>query len=158
MRLGDEVPGILTDKWMFVADDTHKITERVKQYDSACRLVCHVETKQLGIARWVQAEFAQGGAWMIAFRARDPETGDPIIGEPDERVVWQMGRFDTWRRRNPERMDRAVAETIRRRQEQLSEAEQEKNAEMAEKFVRGWKQRTGIKDKIIVPTGAGGSK
>jgi hypothetical protein len=55
-------------------------------------------------------------------------------------------------------MDRAVAETIRRRQEQLSEAEQEKNAEMAEKFVRGWKQRTGIKDKIIVPSGAGGSK
>lgn len=141
---------------MFVADDTHKITERVRQYDSSCRLVCHWETKQLGVARWVEAEFAKGGAWMIAFRARDPETGDPIVGEPDERVIWQMGRFDTWRRHNPKRMAQAAAEVIRRRQEQLSDAEQEKNAELAEKFVRGWKNKTGIKDKIIVPTGAGG--
>lgn len=157
MRLGDEVPGILTDKWLFVAGDTHKITERVKQYDSACRLVCHVATQQLGVARWVQESFAPGGAWMIAFRARDPETGDPITGEPDERVIWQMGRFDTWRQKNPGRMHRAAAEVLRRRQEQLSAAESEKNAEIAEEFVRGWKQRTGIKDKIVVPAGAGGT-
>ncbi|NBV24120.1 MAG: hypothetical protein EBS05_19650 [Proteobacteria bacterium] len=156
MRMGDSVPGILTDEWKFVAEDAHRVAERVREYDRDCRLAVHVPTHQLGVARWTVASFAEGGAWMIAFRCRDPETGEPMIGEPDERVLWLMDRFDMWKQANPGRLAKAAAEIQRRRAEHLEEADRERNAEMAEKFVRGWKLKEGIKDKIYVPAGAGG--
>lgn len=156
MRMGASVPGILTDEWKFVAEDGGDYVQKVRDYDRDCRLAIHVPTHQLGIARWTIASFAEGGAWMIAFRCRDPETGEPMIGEPDERVIWLLNRFDMWKNANPSKLAKAAEQIQRRRDEQLDEPTKERNADMADKFVRGWKLKEGIKDKIYVPAGAGG--
>lgn len=158
MRLGEDVPGILTDHWKFVAEDPGDYVTKVKQYDRDAALVCHVGTGQLGVARYVKAEFAPEGAWMVAFRARDFDSGEPITGDPDQRILDAMGRFDTWARNNPGRLARAAEETLRRREEYLSDEVKAKNYENALKFIHDYKKKSGQKARIYVPAGAGGPK
>lgn len=158
MRLGEDVPGILTDHWKFVAEDPGDFVTKVKQYDPEARLVIHVGTGQLGVARYVKAEFAPEGAWMIAFRAKDFETGEPLTGDPDKRILELMGRFDTWARNNPKRLARAAEETLRRREEYLSDEVRQANYENALKFIHDYKKKSGQSGRIFVPAGAGGLK
>jgi hypothetical protein len=154
LRLGEDVPGILTDKWKFVEDDPY--ADKVKLHDRDAALVCHVETRQFGVARFIKEEFCPGGAWLVAFRARDPETGDPITGRPDGRILDAMRRFDTWGQANPSRMRDLAKVALERREEQISEQQRERNYENALKFIYDYKRASGTKDKIIVPAGAGG--
>ena len=151
MRLGTEVPGILTDKWLFVADDAHNIAQRVRDYDSESRLVAHAETHELAIARWVQASFCPGGAYIIAFKCFDPDTEEPIIGEPDARVLELLKRADTWRRRNPHRFYRATQKIIERREAHNRSLMHDRAAEIARRSVHKSKARHGIKDKAAMP-------
>jgi len=157
MRLGEDVPGILTDHWKFVAEDPGDYVNKVKQYDSEARLVIHVGTGVLGVARWIKADIAPEGAWMIAFRARDPESGELIQGDPDERILHLMRRFDTWANNNPGRLAEAAKETLRRRDEYLSDEVRAANYENALKFIYEYKRKLGTRDKAFVPAGVGGS-
>lgn len=156
MRLGEDIPGILTDHWKFVAEDPGNYVQKVKDYDRDARLAIHVGTRQLGVARYVKADFAPEGAWMIAFRARDPESGDPIVGDPDDRILELMRKFDTWARNNPGRLAKAAEETLRRREEYISDELKAKNYENALKFIYDYQKKAGIKNRIYVPAGAGG--
>jgi hypothetical protein len=158
LRLGEDVPGILTDHWKFVAEDPGDYVSKVKRYDSEARLVIHVGTGQLGVARYVKASFAPEGAWMIAFRVRDPETGEPLTGDPDERVLTLMRKFDTWARSNPGRLAKAAKETLRRREDFLSDEVKARNNENALKFIHDYKKESGQRGRVFVPAGAGGAE
>jgi hypothetical protein len=151
VKLGGEVPGIHTDAWLFVADDTHGIARQVREYDSDARLVAHAETQELAIARWVQESFCPGGAWVIVCKCFDPDTEQPLTGEPDSRVMTLLRRADTWRRRYPERYARAARRVLEGR-ERLRRAElAERNRELAERAVHRYRKNEGIKTKASVP-------
>lgn len=140
-----------------MAEDRGDYTRKVRDYDPDARLVAHVGSGQIGVARWVLDSFAQGGAWMIAFRARDEDSGDEIH-YPDERVLQLQKKFDTWARKNPKRLAKAAEETLRRREEFISDEARAVNYENALKFVHDYKRASGNKSRALglppVPTAA----
>lgn len=148
MKLGREVPGILTAGVLFVEDDVTGIAKRVKEYDRNAALVHRVEDRQLGIAVHVtDAEWAPGGAWVIAFWANDPLTGDPLTGEPDARVLRLQQEFDMRARGNHERHATKLRMALKmRRLRELHEIK-ERTGPLAERSVHQWKRKRGIKDK-----------
>lgn len=152
MRLGEDVPGVLTDAWKFVADDRAGIAEKVKDKDPESRLAFHVETRQLGIARWVRAEGLEGGCWLIALRARDPETEEPILNEPDDRVLTCMDKFDTWGRNHPSKLRAAAEKAMALREERLNKELGERTQEMMEAVSYSWKKHHG-QSPVAVPKG-----
>lgn len=143
MRLGEDVPGINTDAWKFIADDAGGIAEKVKQKDPEARLVYHQVDRQIGVARWVTASWAEGGAWMIAFRARDPETGEPMLNEPDNRVLECMNKFDMWSRNNKADFEKAVKKGFELREERDLNEIGERTREMAEILRSSYRKQHG---------------
>jgi hypothetical protein len=109
MVLGDVVPGPLMRAWRFVASDAADISKRVMRKDPDARLVANEHTGQLGVVHWFRREHmgakdvedeaqlpvqAHGGMWLLAIRLTSA-SGDPICGEPDNRVIDRMNAMDS---------------------------------------------------------------
>lgn len=153
MKLGTHVPGIFTEGVFFVDEDMHDIAQQVEAYDADARLVVNrLEDHKLGIARFVRDQkWAPGGAWVVAFWCNDQETGLPLAGEPDGRVMELVRKFDTHRRQNPRRDRHNVRTVLAMREARRLMELRDRARETAAKTVHGWKAARGIKHKIFVP-------
>jgi hypothetical protein len=153
MRLGEPIGSALYDDWRFVEEDMHNISGRVTEYDSEAKLARQEETGHLGLARRIDSPFDGGGhIWVIARRLHDQETGDPLTGEPDARVLNEQRSSDAFRVDNLDRWRKAQERMWVLDQEVRRAREIEEQMENAEKFV--WHARTkdlGHKNKIWVP-------
>lgn len=153
MRLGEQIGSVLYEDWRFVEEDLHNIADRVTEYDSEARLARQEETGHLGLARRIDAPFDGGGhIWVIARRLRDKETGEPLTGEPDARVLDEQQSSDAFRVDDLDRYRKAQERMWILDQEVRRAREIEAEMENAEKFV--WTLRNkdlDRKDKIWVP-------
>lgn len=147
MRLGEPVQGLLTQNWRFVEDDLYGITDRVMDYDSNARLAAHLDGR-LGIVRFVQTAVTPGGAWIVAFNLSDPLSPDGYwYGEPDGRVIEQMGRGDL-HKRDPKKHMRALETLVKLEEFRQVVEEREAAREFAEKFMFDYRKVEGQKRKI----------
>jgi hypothetical protein len=150
MKIGQPVKGIMTQHWRFVEDDLYGIADRVIEYDEDARLAIHTEGR-LGIVRYARAEWAPEGAWVVAFNLNDDDSVDGYwYGEPDARVLDQMGRADLRRK------DVATRTRQLRRLWQLHELAQELDdreeaRELAERTIHRYRNAEGQKRRIYVP-------
>lgn len=86
MLIGSELP--FDDGWHFVEGDLYDIHRRVREYDSEAALVRDSETGELGLARFNNdTPLKPGGAYILSCTCLDPRTRQPLVGEPDARVV-----------------------------------------------------------------------
>ena len=119
MVLGEPVPGYLTSGWRFVTADAHNITQTLRDQFPSTRLACsptHYEGDQrIGVLEFFRLEHmnkrdvadledlnespvkVDGGVWLVALLPRDPVTGEPLRGEPDDRVLKAVRKYDTRR-------------------------------------------------------------
>lgn len=137
MKLGSVVNDLLYPHWQFVEGDLHDIHNRVTEYDAEAKLARDSFSGQLGLARKVSNPDPDGAGhcWLIAKRLIDPETDEPLTGEPDKRVLdlqreadaWRVGNLDAWRR---------TADKMWQLNERARlEASLEENMEKSEEFV-----------------------
>lgn len=154
MRLGEPIGSALYDDWRFVEEDMHNIGERVTEYDSEAKLARQEETGHLGLARRINAPFDGGGhIWVIARRLHDEETGEPLTGEPDKRVLDEQRRADAFRIDNLDRWRKTQERMWILDQEVRHAREIEKQMEHAEEFVWTFRKKDlGRKDSILVPS------
>lgn len=155
MRLGEPLGSVLYEDWRFVEEDMHDISGRVTEYDSEARLARQEGTGHLGLARRINSPFdGHGGhVWLIARRLHDEDTGDPLTGEPDKRVLDEQRRADAFRVDNLDRW-RKTQERMWILEEEVRHArEVEKQMESAEEFVWTFRKKDlGRKDAILVPS------
>ena len=153
MKLGTDVPGIFTEGVFFVLEDQHEIAKRVAEYDPDAALVVNkLDGHKLGIARFVRDQkWAPGGAWVVAFWCNDQETGAPLAGEPDARVLELMRKFDTHRRADPRRDRHRIRTVLAMREARRLMELRDRAGETAQRSVHRWQQARGIKHKIFVP-------
>jgi hypothetical protein len=154
MRLGEPIGSALYEDWRFVEEDMHNICERVTEYDSEAKLARQEESGHLGLARRINAPFDGGGhIWVIARRLHDEETGEPLTGEPDKRVLDEQRRADAFRVDNLDRWRKAQERMWIIDQEVRRAREIEKQMEHAEEFVWTFRKKDlGRKDSILVPS------
>ena len=154
MRLGEPIGSALYEDWRFVEEDMHNIGERVTEYDSEAKLARQEESGHLGLARRINAPFDGGGhIWVIARRLHDEETGEPLTGEPDKRVLDEQRRADAFRVDNLDRWRKAQERMWIIDQEVRRAREIEKQMEHAEEFVWTFRKKDlGRKDSILVPS------
>lgn len=155
MRLGEPIGSVLYEDWRFVEEDMHDISSRVTEYDSEAKLARQEGTGHLGLARRINSPFdGHGGhVWLIARRLHDDETGEPLTGEPDKRVLDEQRRADAFRVDNLDRW-RKTQERMWILEEEVRHArEVEKQMESAEEFVWTFRKKDlGRKDAILVPS------
>lgn len=155
MRLGEPIGSVLYEDWRFVEEDMHDISSRVTEYDSEAKLARQEDTGHLGLARRINSPFdGHGGhVWLIARRLHDEETGEPLTGEPDKRVLDEQRRADAFRVDNLDRW-RKTQERMWILEEEVRHArEVEKQMESAEEFVWTFRKKDlGRKDAILVPS------
>lgn len=155
MRLGEPIGSVLYEDWRFVEEDMHDISSRVTEYDSEAKLARQEGTGHLGLARRINSPFdGHGGhVWLIARRLHDEETGEPLMGEPDKRVLDEQRRADAFRVDNLDRW-RKTQERMWILEEEVRHArEVEKQMESAEEFVWTFRKKDlGRKDAILVPS------
>lgn len=154
MRLGEPIGSVLYEDWRFVEEDMHNISERVTEYDGEAKLARQEETGHLGLARRINSPFdGHGGyVWLIARRLHDEDTGEPLTGEPDKRVLDEQRRADAFRIDNLDRW-RKTQERMWVLEEEVRRAK-EVAAQMAnaEEFVWNFRKKDlGRKDSILVP-------
>jgi hypothetical protein len=154
MQLGEPIGSVLYDDWRFVEEDMHNISGRVTEYDSEAKLARQEETGHLGLARRINAPFDGGGhIWVIARRLHDEETGDPLTGEPDKRVLDEQRRADAFRIDNLDRWRKAQERMWVLDQEVRHAREIESQMANAEEFVWTFRKKDlGRKDSILVPS------
>lgn len=154
MRLGEPIGSVLYEDWRFVEEDMHSISERVTEYDSEAKLARQDETGHLGLARRINSPFdGHGGyVWLIARRLHDEETGEPLTGEPDKRVLDEQRRADAFRVDNLDRW-RKTQERMWVLEQEVRHAKQvESQMANAEEFVWNFRKKDlGRKDSILVP-------
>lgn len=143
---GDPVPGLINNGWLFVANDAHGIAKRLHEKYPDARLAFHpnhYEGKdRLGVAEWFRVQHLSkkdageledametpmadaGGFWCISARPVDLYTGQPLCGEPDERVIHACDRADNRRRADPFNA-RKYVETMHKRHEALEAGRRE---------------------------------
>lgn len=158
MRLGSTVPGITGTGYRFVAEDQHDICRRVQEIDADARLAVNVADGQLAIVRRVvlegdvsMLEMDPHDTWIIAFRVSDPQSGMPLDGEPDARVLERMREYDSWNKRNPVRAKQAAEAVVRHREAQVEKELREHAREMAEAYLWAGRRYFGLKHNIYVP-------
>jgi hypothetical protein len=109
--LGAPVPGVLCHGWRFVVFDAIDAARQIKERYRDSRLVAHPVTQQLGIVSWIRREAlgpspqieslarspvqAEGGLWSPPVWLTDPDTGQPLRGEPTERALEDIRRRDS---------------------------------------------------------------
>jgi hypothetical protein len=153
VRLGDQIGSVLYEDWRFVEEDMHNISGRVTEYDSEAKLARQEDTGHLGLARRITSPFDGGGhIWVIARRLHDEDTGEPLTGEPDARVIDEQRRSDAFRVDNLDRWRKTQERMWVLDQEMRAAQEVEKNMANAEEFVWTFRRKDlGRKDTILVP-------
>lgn len=157
MLLGPPMPAPYS-VWRFVEGDLYDIARRVKEYDEDAAVVRHMRTGQLGLARWVRtSELIRGGCWMLAADLSDLETGLPLRGEPDGRVLRCQRAQDGWylhRTRHASRRHR------RRIQDEMWRAEwaqhkriEDEEGDRAERFVSALRKDVEWKPRAFIGKG-----
>jgi hypothetical protein len=147
MKIGEPVQGLLTQNWRFVEEDLYGITDRVIQYDEHARLGIHTDGR-LGILRFVTTAVTPGGAWLVAFNLHDSLSVDGYwYGEPDSRVIEQMGRADT-SKRDPQDTVRKLKTMLHLEEMRQIIADQEEAHELAEQMLFKYRKIEGQKRKI----------
>ena len=154
MLLGPTMPAPFT-AWRFVEGDLHDTAKRVREYDQDARLVRRADGL-LALAVWVKSTpYTIGGRWTLAAELRDPETGQPLTGEPDPRVLTCQRAFDGW---HHARSRHSAYEHRKRVQEKRwrDEAAQHKQIEdeegdKAERFVHALKKDVTTRPKAFIP-------
>jgi|GEM_PF-2327726 len=158
MVLGDQIGSVLYEDWRFVTEDMFRTAERVTEYDSEAKLARQNETGHLGLARRIQSPFGGGGfIWVIARRLHDEETGDPLTGEPDGRVLDEQRRSDAFRVDDLDRWRKTQERMWVLDQEVRHAKSVEENMEHAEKFVWGANRARNAGSKIWVPSSVASS-
>lgn len=150
MKIGEPVEGLMTHNWSFVVEDLHDITQRVKQYDQSAALGVHTDG-HLGILRHVTADYIPEGGWVVAFNLDDPATEDGRwYGEPDGRVIEQMGRADL-HKRDP--IDAARKLKLMWKMEELRQMAEdaERARDLADRTIFKYRKKEGQKRRIYVP-------
>jgi len=158
MQLGDPIGSVLDEDWKFVEGDLHDISTRVTEYDSEARLARQDDSGQLGLARRINAPFDGGGhIWVIARRLLDNETGEPLTGEPDARVLDEQQSSDAFRCQDLDRWRKAQERLWILNEEVKRAKEVEAQMASAEEFV--WNLRhndLGRRESIWVPSSVNG--
>lgn len=150
MKVGEPVEGLMTQNWSFVEGDLHDICDRVKQYDSQAALGVHTDG-HLGILRFVYTDFAPGGAWIVCFNLDDPLTEDGRwYGEPDSRVLDQMGRADMHKRDMRDMVKKLQLMWKLEQFRQMAE-DAEYSRDLADHTIHEYRKREGQKRRIYVP-------
>ena len=97
MLLGERLYGSYSN-WRVVEDDLYHVAGRMREYDTDSRLVREDETGNLGIGVFQRNHFeVPGGALVLARQMYDPETDEPLVGEPDARVLRCQRSYDSRR-------------------------------------------------------------
>lgn len=154
MLIGPPMPAPYS-AWRFVEGDLHDTARRVSEYDPDARLVRN-DNGLLALARWVKTTpFTIGGRWVMAAELRDPETGEPLTGEPDPRVLTCQRAFDGW---HHTRTRQSAYEYRKRVQDKRwrDEANEHKQiedgeGENAERFVHALRKDVSSKPRAFVP-------
>lgn len=141
--------------WRFVEGDLHDTAKRVREYDTDARLVRRNDGL-LALAVWVkQTPFTIGGRWTLAAELRDPETGQPLNGEPDARVLTCQRAFDGW---HHARTRQSAYEYRRRVQDKRWRDEaaehkkiEDEQGEPAERFVHALRKDVEWKPRAYIP-------
>ena len=150
MKIGMPVEGLMTQNWSFVDDDLHDISARVKEYDKDAALGIHADG-HLGILRFVKADFIPEGGWIVAFNLDDPLSEDGRwYGEPDGRVIEQMGRGDLHRRDPRDAVKKLKLMWKLNELRQMAE-DAEYARDLADRTLFKYRQREGQKRRIYVP-------
>lgn len=154
MQIGEQIGSVLYEDWRFVTADLHNISDRVTEYDSEARLARQEETGHLGLARRIAAPFDGGGhIWVIARRLHDKESGEPLTGEPDARVLDEQQSSDAFRCQDLDRWRKAQERMWILDQEVRHARGVEENMANAEEFVWTFRKKDlGRKDTILVPS------
>lgn len=157
MLLGPPMPAPFT-AWRFVEGDLHDIAKRVREHDKDARLVRQTGTGRLGLARWVASTpFTIGGRWALAAEVRDPQTGEPLTGEPDPRVVTCQLAFDGWHhtrsRQSAYEYRRRVQDKRWRDEANEHKAIEDGEGENAERFVHALRKDVSSKPRAFMPRG-----
>jgi hypothetical protein len=148
MKIGQPVQGLLTQNWRFVEDDLYGIADRVIEYDSDARLGIHIDGR-LGILRFAKTEVTPGGAWIVAFNLDDPLSLDGYwYGEPDSRVIEQMGRADL-HKRDPIDAARKLKALLQLEEFRREVEAREEREEVSEQFLHRYRKAEGQKRKIF---------
>jgi hypothetical protein len=137
MQLGSPINELVHPDWRFVTSDLHNIAERVEEYDAEARLAREEGSGQLGLARKIvnPAPGGSGYLWTIARRLKDTETGEPLTGEPDARVLTEQQASDAFRVADLDRWRRTQNTVWYLNQQAKHYAEVEKQMDAAERFV-----------------------
>jgi len=135
MQLGTVVNELLHPDWRFVESDLHNIHERVQEYDGEARLARDNDSGQLGLVRRISNPVGGGHIWAVARRLRDPETNDPLEGEPDARVLTEQRESDAFRIGNLASWIRQQNRVWEYNQELTALRDREAQMEKAEQFV-----------------------
>lgn len=160
IEYADEVPEL--PGWRFVKDDLYKIAERVERYENGrtrlARYVAkdgHHPEGQLGVMREFHGELdvndpSRKKWWVIAIRCLN-DNGQPMCGLPDQRILRDMERFDTWTRHHGgSKQMVALAHKIREQRDKLEqESFRERIDEDAGKIVKEHKRRMSINDSAF---------
>lgn len=154
MKIGDPIGSVLYEDWRFVESDLYNIAERVTEYDSEARLARQNDTGNLGLARRIASPFDGGGhIWVIARRLHDKETGEPLTGEPDARVIDEQQSSDAFRCADLPRWRKAQERMWILEEEAKHARDVESNMANAEEFVWTFRKKDmGMKNAILVPS------
>ena len=137
MQLGSPINELAHPDWRFVTSDLHDIATRVEEYDAEARLAREETSGQLGLVRKIMDPDPSGGSflWTIARRLKDPETGEPLTGEPDARVLTEQQESDAFRIADLDRWRRAQNTMWYLNQQAKHHQEIENQMDAAERFV-----------------------
>lgn len=154
MVIGDPIGSVLYEDWRFVESDLYNIADRVTEYDSEARLARQEDSGHLGLARRIASPFDGGGhIWVIARRLQDKETGEPLTGEPDARVIDEQQSSDAFRCQDLDRWRKAQERMWVLEEEAKHARAVEENMANAEEFVWTFRKKDlGRKDAILVPS------
>ena len=154
MLIGSPLPGIYSN-WRFVDADLYDISRRVTEYDADCRLVRSDDTGQLGLARWIPLHaLIHGGSWALVKWLHDPATGEPLAGEPDQRILDSQIASDSFRLSNQRGTHRKLESDHERREARRRYQAMEENMPHAERMV--WEHARNdkmLRNTISVPRG-----
>jgi hypothetical protein len=127
---------LLFPDWRFVEEDLHNVSSRVQEYDAEAQLARDDVSGQLGLARRISNPdpTGTGSIWVIAKRLMDADD-EPLVGEPDARVLEQQRASDAFRIQNMAAWHRTQEKVWEANERRRIQREIEKNMANAEEFV-----------------------
>lgn len=152
MLLGSRMPGPVRG-WRFVENDLYGVARRVTELDGAARLIREDGTGQLGLARWVEPSHFHRGGWAFVRALNDTKTDEPLMGEPDARVITWMRVSDSQRIRDMREWHRRAQDAEWRAEARQDAQFSEQNLDMAERFMSIAKADTPARPRAFIDRG-----